>query len=197
MPSIDGQRVLIVEDEYLVAVELSRHLRCMGAVVLGPAPSIEAAERELAFADAAILDIDLRGQKVFPVADRLAARGVPFVFFTGHSEEVPYRFRHASCLMKPASLDSVFEALFPTKSIGCGPDSTDNGDEDIVALLPKLRLSARLMLGDTQAADRLVELCLKRAIKSLDSRSRHNTLEEWLTTTLEETWRSGGRRLLH
>lgn len=83
-----GRRLLVVEDEYMIAMELVSTLEELGAEVVGPAASVEDA---LALVgsdgdrlDAAVLDINLRDERVYPVADALAARGVPFVFATGY-----------------------------------------------------------------------------------------------------------------
>ena len=89
---LTGKRVLVVEDEALVAMLVEDELRDAGAEVLGPAPTVDHALRliEAAAADggisAAVLDINLGGRHVAPVADRLAALGVPFVFATAHGE---------------------------------------------------------------------------------------------------------------
>ena len=82
-----GRRVLVVEDEYLIAIELKRWLQEAGVEVIGPVPDAEQAldliEDEGA-PDAAVLDVNLGvGETVYPVADRLAALGVPFLFATG------------------------------------------------------------------------------------------------------------------
>ena len=90
--ALTGKRVLVVEDEALVAMLVADELRGAGAVVVGPAPSVDDALRlvEAAAANggigAAVLDINLGGQHVAPVADRLAALGVPFLFATGYGE---------------------------------------------------------------------------------------------------------------
>lgn len=81
-----GRRILLVEDEYLIALEMERWLRDAGVEVVGPVPSVDQAldmieDRPL---DAAILDVNLGdGERVFPVADRLDALGVPYLFATG------------------------------------------------------------------------------------------------------------------
>lgn len=84
------KRVLVVEDEALVAMMLEDELLEAGAEVVGPASSVSAA-LELIDAtatdgglSAAVLDINLNGERVSPVADRLAALGVPFLFATGY-----------------------------------------------------------------------------------------------------------------
>ncbi len=88
MPWLKGKRILVVEDEALIAVMVEDMLTEMGSVVIGPAGTIEAA---LAFArseeiDAAVLDVNVRGERIDPVADALMSRGVPVLFATGYGE---------------------------------------------------------------------------------------------------------------
>lgn len=193
MTDVRGRRVLIVEDEFLLAQELSRYFASMGAVVLGPAPDVRSAEKQVDYADVAVLDIDLNGDKVFPIADELERRGVPFVFFTGRGDiAIPARFRHAAHLSKPFDGSAVFEALFPSAD----GDAADAPVDDVFAILPKLRLAALLLLEDAAPADRLVELTLESALSTLQTREEHSSLESWLTSLLEEAYRRHGRRLL-
>jgi len=185
--------VLIVEDEYLLAHDLSRYFREMGAVVLGPASSLDAAGPQVAYADAAILDIDLNGQAVFPLADELVRRGIPFVFYTGRSDIViPHRFQFAGRVGKPASTQAVFDALFPPRSVETEavPDY-----DDVVGTLPRLRLAARLLMRDGGSADRLVELTLERALEGIAQRDPSKNLESWLTELLKDTYAQAGRKL--
>ena len=84
-----SRRVLVVEDEVLVAWLLEDMLADLGCAVLGPAASVKQA---LAMIDAeaidvAVLDVNLNGQLSYPIADALAARGVPFVFSTGYDKD--------------------------------------------------------------------------------------------------------------
>lgn len=81
--SLAGCRVLVVEDEYLIAMDMEHSLRKAGADVAGPVPD---ADQALALIDAAVLDVNLRGEAVYVVADRLNERGVPYLFATGESE---------------------------------------------------------------------------------------------------------------
>ena len=89
---LTGKRILVVEDEPLVSMLVEDELRGAGAVVVGPVPTVSEALGlvEAAAADggisAAVLDINLQGQAAVPVADRLAALGVPFLFATGYGE---------------------------------------------------------------------------------------------------------------
>lgn len=88
MPWLRGKRVLVVEDEALIAVMVEDMLLEMGSEVVGPAATIEGA---LALArseaiDAAVLDVNVRGERIDPVAEALMARGVPVLFATGYGE---------------------------------------------------------------------------------------------------------------
>ena len=86
--TLAGCRVLLVEDEFLIALEIADALESAGAEVLGPHVTLGNA-RQAALeepADLAILDIDLRGEEVFPAAEQLRKRGIPFLFYTGQPE---------------------------------------------------------------------------------------------------------------
>src|SRR4051794_18564375 len=90
--ALRGRRLLVVEDEYLIAASLARELEGRGAEVVGPAGSVRDAlalvEAEGDRLDGAVLDINLRDERVYPVADALVARGVPFIFLTGYDARV-------------------------------------------------------------------------------------------------------------
>jgi hypothetical protein len=180
MLGLDGTRVLIVEDEYLIADDLARYFTALGAQVLGPVSTVADAYAFTEQADAAVLDINLRGSPVFPIADRLIARFIPIVFYSGYEKNiVPARLQHVCNLAKPASRRVVADALFPQPGHRA-PQPTD----DIPSLLPKLRLAARLLLSDEGAADRLVEQVLKQAIRSMNDGAEPGSTEEWLNGLL-------------
>lgn len=83
--------VLIVEDEYLLAFDLATSLGDHDLAVLGPAPTIAQALSLIAETDdidCAVLDVNIRGEMVFPVAEALSKRGIPFVFTTGYEKSV-------------------------------------------------------------------------------------------------------------
>lgn len=108
---MQGKNILIVEDEYLLAEDLRMTLERFGAEVLGPVPSV--GEAMAAVADhpelsAAVLDMNLRGNMVFPVADMLMARRVPFFFTTGYADSlIPDRFSNILRFEKPFDPDQV------------------------------------------------------------------------------------------
>jgi DNA-binding response OmpR family regulator len=101
---LGGMRVLIAEDESLVGIQLEEDLRSAGCSILGPFSTLELttqASRRERF-DLAILDINLNGEMVYPLAEELSARGVPFIFLSGYiSADLPKRFREAPRIMKP------------------------------------------------------------------------------------------------
>jgi len=108
------RRVLVVEDEYFLADDMAQALRKLGAEVVGPVPTREAALALVAEkrVDAAVLDINLKGQTIFPVADALTAQGVPFVFATGYDETaVPPPYRSVPRWEKPFDPDALARAL--------------------------------------------------------------------------------------
>ena len=110
---LHGCRVLVVEDEYLLADELSISLMEVGADVLGPVGSVEVAlnlmgvEGEI---DAAVLDVNLAGETVFPVAEALSARAVPFVFASGY-DQMPSRYAHVMRYEKPVDARLLIRAI--------------------------------------------------------------------------------------
>jgi CheY-like chemotaxis protein len=109
-------RLLVVEDEAMVAMLLEDMLSDLGCVVAGSAGDLPrgmafAADEALAL-DAAVLDINLGGEKVFPVAEQLAARGVPFIFATGYGRDgVAAGFVRTPVLSKPYDLRALEAAL--------------------------------------------------------------------------------------
>ena len=98
------RRVLIVEDEVLVSILSEDALTDLGIEVAGVAGTLEEAlaHTEAGNFDCAILDVQIQGKDVFPVAEALAARGVPFVFATGYGQSgVPEKYRGRPVLQKP------------------------------------------------------------------------------------------------
>ncbi len=113
--TLSGLRVLVVEDNYLVAGAIAQNLKTRGAAVIGPAPTVERA-LELVEAnefDAALLDIDLQGSTAAPVALRLRARGTPFVFLTGYGSEgaLPEELADHPRIAKPLPMEDLAAAV--------------------------------------------------------------------------------------
>lgn len=113
--TLRGCRILVVEDEYMLADELRTELTDAEAIVIGPVGAVEAA-CELVHADpkidGAILDLNLRGEMVYPVADLLVERGVRFLFTTGYDQAViPFRFAGIVRCEKPISMHQVIREI--------------------------------------------------------------------------------------
>ena len=108
-----GRRVLIVEDESLVAMLLETILEDMGCVPVGPAATVDEGLRMASEpVDAALLDVNVAGRQVFPIAQALKDRGVPFVFSTGYGEGgLPDEWRGQATLQKPFTEAAVRDAL--------------------------------------------------------------------------------------
>ncbi len=123
-----GKRVLVVEDEYMIADDLACELRDAGAEVLGPAASLPQAMRVIAPIgpiDAAVLDINLRETLAYPLVDRLIEQGVRVLITSGYDEAmIPERYRHLPRCEKPVSplkLRHALEALWSEPTIIATP----------------------------------------------------------------------------
>ena len=112
---LKGQRVLVAEDEYMLADDLRQALEDAGAVVLGPVPLLRevlALIGEHAQIDAAVLDVNLCGEMVWPAADLLSERGVPFLLTTGYERSsIPGRHAHVTRCEKPAAPMEIARAV--------------------------------------------------------------------------------------
>jgi len=110
-----GQRILVVEDEMLIAIELCEALTSGGWNVIGPASTVAEAMSlidQTADLDVAVLDVNLAGHPAYPVADRLRALRVPFVFCTGYEQVDPSnRFSDCPVVRKPVDIRLLSDAL--------------------------------------------------------------------------------------
>jgi CheY-like chemotaxis protein len=111
---LNGVKVLVVEDEYLVAVLIEEMLESAGCIVTGPVArlpeALDAVDHE--DYDAAVLDVNLAGERVDPVAQALSRRKVPFVFVTGYGSGVlSEEFAERPRLCKPFRMAELLSAL--------------------------------------------------------------------------------------
>ena len=112
--ALAGRRILIVEDESLVAMLLETILEDLGCETVGPAGTVTEGATLLSSqtVDAALLDVNVAGELVFPVADSLKKRGIPFVFSTGYGEGgLPEHWRGHTTIQKPFTEVAVRDAL--------------------------------------------------------------------------------------
>ncbi|MFO1131973.1 MAG: response regulator [Hyphomicrobiales bacterium] len=121
MPWLKGKRILVVEDEALIAVMVEDMLTEMGSVVVGPAATIAQA---LALAqseaiDGAVLDVNVRGERIDPVADVLAARSIPILFATGYGEVRLANGATTTVIDKPYTQEKLARGLAAT--MGASP----------------------------------------------------------------------------
>lgn len=106
----EGHNILIVEDEPLIAMMLEDFLESMGHKVSGTCDSVSQAlaETDKGGFDLAILDVNLKGESVWPVAAALRKKGTPFVLASGgHVEPPPPEFKNAPMIEKPFTIDRV------------------------------------------------------------------------------------------
>ncbi|MGV9008747.1 response regulator [Brevundimonas sp.] len=118
---LSGRNILIVEDETLVAMLLETILEDMGCTPVGPASTVDeglALIESGTAMDAALLDVNVAGVKIFPIAEALTARGIPFVFSTGYGEGgLPDEWKGRPTLQKPFSEGAVHEALMAAMGV--------------------------------------------------------------------------------
>lgn len=112
---LGGRRVLVVEDEYLLASYLAETLEDNGAQVIGPVGSVRDALSLVESSDdlaAAVLDVNLGGEQVYPVADRLLDRRVPFLFTSGYDNAMsPPQYTNIIHCTKPMNPEEVVRML--------------------------------------------------------------------------------------
>ncbi|SRR6266567_4113343 len=109
-----AKRVLIVEDELMIRMLLEDMLSELGYSIAAEAGRIDEAleAAKTAEFDLAILDVNLNGQTIAPVAEALVARGMPFVFATGYGERgLPEAYRDRPTLKKPFQMDGLSRTL--------------------------------------------------------------------------------------
>lgn len=112
---LERPKVLVVEDEFIIALDLSETVQDLGYDLEGPfegnAQALEAIEDELP--DLAILDVFTADGEVYPLADKLSEAGVPIVFHSGHvpPAEVKARYPQALACAKPCPPDRLIDAL--------------------------------------------------------------------------------------
>ena len=121
---LEGSRILLVEDEYLLASLLKEILEDLGAEVIGPfarvGPALDSLHDD-AMPQIALLDVNLGGEDSFPIADELARHDIPSVLLTGYDAgTLPERYRHLPCLYKPIDLAAIHRGFVPLAANAAG-----------------------------------------------------------------------------
>lgn len=118
--NLAGRRILVVEDELILSLDLCAQIEEFGGVVVGPAPTLE--KGRLLFSssplpDGGILNIRIGKNMIYPLADDLLAAGVPFIFATcANKRSIPQRYAGIPLVGKPIDILHVVEELFPVCS---------------------------------------------------------------------------------
>ena len=184
---MQGRNILIVEDDAIQSLELARFFEDAGARIIGPTKSASAAEALLEGADGAVLDIKVLGGSVFPLATKLSQLGIPFVFYTGYANApIPAEFRSIAKVIKPFRPCDIVEALSKAQAdpfLSADLMDSLHDIDDPVRLIPKLRMTANLLLHDPEAADRMVQATLQNAIANIRNKPDEQSLSEWLSAT--------------
>jgi len=112
---LNGRRILVVEDEYFLADDIGKTLRALGAEIAGPVGHLDDAVNILhdgGILDAAVLDVNIRSEMIFPVARELRARQVPFVFTTGYDKiTIGTEFQDVPLWEKPIDIAAMVRKL--------------------------------------------------------------------------------------
>lgn len=185
-------RVLILEDDFVLARGLSHDLRHLGCDVIGPFAAVEDAVTALDAAGSAVVDVRLGDDRSYALADCLQARQLPFLFYTAYGRsELPPRFHGISLFPKPTESRVLLDDLLRQQVRRAWVEPVD-----AVIALPVLRSEARRRLSDPAAADRAVEATLRRALMHPLRVVSQTELQQWLLDLLDlELRRQRGRFL--
>ena len=111
-----GRRILVVEDNLLIALTMARLFRTKGAEIIGPVGSVKdalALVNNYKRFDGAVLDVNLRGAAAYAIVDVLRGKSVPTVFVTGYDKaSIDPRYADVPCLQKPVTVERLIGALF-------------------------------------------------------------------------------------
>ena len=109
-----GKRILVVEDEYFIASDITRALQKADAIVLGPVGDLDKGMSLVASEgpDAAVLDVNLEGSNSFSLAELLEKRSVPYMFLTGYDGwSLPHAYRAVPRVAKPFAMQAVLKCV--------------------------------------------------------------------------------------
>ncbi|TGN62483.1 hypothetical protein E4L95_06575 [Paracoccus liaowanqingii] len=189
----NGLRIMVVEDDFLVASKLASEIRANGDQVVGPFADIQDAIGRVSVIQGAILDVRMQGGTSFPVADFLADCGIPFVFLTGYDlRQIPFRFQDRGVFAKPSTASPLLANLHRQHDA-----ILLEGEDSLDAVVIEMLRRARHLMPDDSSAERLVEGVLLRAIAEAGNRLQGPAMRSWLMTLLRDEHQQRGRFHLH
>ncbi|WP_255329424.1 response regulator [Paracoccus albicereus] len=175
-----NMRILLVEDEFMIADKLVGEIQDFGDDVVGPFGDVDDAIHYVEFADAAILDIKVGDETTFAVADALRNRDTPFLFLTGYGRSLlPPRFATNPLFFKPSHAHPLLDDLHAQSKAICPVESAED-------LIVELLARARMSMPDKDAAERLAEAAVRKAINEIDKGRSLTSVGELLRRKLEE-----------
>lgn len=186
-------KILVIEDDFLAAQKLANEIRARGDEVVGPFADASDAIERLDSVQAAILDVRVHDGTTFPVADTLINSGIPFVFLTAYDRRhIPHRFHGHRIYAKPSNAMPLLDSLHRDHDLGqrhCG--------DDMEAVVMQVLDRARVISRDSDAAERMVEAVLHRAIAEAEKGGRPEDLQRWLMSLLEKEYMERGKLHMH
>lgn len=112
--NLAGHNILVVEDEYFLADDVASALSSIGAKVIGPMNDLDKAMQAVSenAPAGAVLDVNVRGRAIYPLAKELQLRGIPFVFMSGYGKDaIPAEYRHVAHCEKPFDVNVLASEL--------------------------------------------------------------------------------------
>lgn len=113
---VAARHILLVEDEYMIAHEIAFDLALLGVIPVGPVATLQGAMallKRFDRLDGAVLDINLQGEMVYPLAEKQKALGVPFIFTTGYDQgRIPTQYAKVKRCEQPVPSQQVLQTLF-------------------------------------------------------------------------------------
>lgn len=174
-------RILVVEDDDLLAVRLIAEIIELGSTVVGPFANVDDAILCTEPIDAAILCVRLGENTSFPIAEVLKSAGIPFLFLTARGPQiVPPRFCNIRTYIKPGSTTLLLACLRAERA-DCASRRPDTYESIVIAMLAR----AQDAMPDAESAERLVAAVLRTAIDSCDENVPGNEPRRWLFALLE------------
>jgi DNA-binding LytR/AlgR family response regulator len=190
--TVEPLRILLVEDDFLIANQLSKEICAEGHTIVGPFSDIHKAIQYVDLVQAAILDVRVRDEMSFSIADALFFHDIPFIFLTGFDPQlIPARFANHHIYAKPSHAALLLHDLHQQHQTIV---SQERGGIELVVI--EMIRRARNFMPDEASADRIVEGALLRAIAETKEGRMQGDVRTRLLSLLNEEYRQRGRLCL-